>query len=33
LFMMGDKDKNSEEIPPEGWSDGNFVWFSGWKKL
>jgi hypothetical protein len=29
LFMMGDKDKNSEEIPPEGWSDGNFVWFSG----
>ena len=27
LFMFGNKDKNLEEIPKEGWSDGDVVWF------
>lgn len=27
LFMMGDKDKNNDMIPKDGWSDGNVVWY------
>jgi len=28
LFMAGNTEKNSDEIPKEGWSDGTVVWFS-----
>jgi hypothetical protein len=27
LFMMGDKDKNNDMIPKDGWSDGKVVWY------
>ena len=28
LFMAGNTEKNPDDIPKEGWSDGNVVWFS-----
>ena len=27
LFMMGDKVKNNDMIPKDGWSDGKVVWY------
>lgn len=27
LFMAGDTEKNDDEVPKDGWSDGKFVWY------